>query len=299
MNQIRKALLIIVPLAVIISCNYEKMRELEAENSKLSTEAVLMDSTIQEYLFTIEAIEDNLSKIKEKENLIQLRAGDDLDGEEFNQVISDLEMISAYMDENKQKIIQLNERLEASGSEISKLKSILARINKQMAARDKSIALLNNQMKSLNFKNSTLQANVHALKIQSATLGNSNSKLAMEVQSQNELLEKQSLELNTAYFALGSGKDLLGKDIIIKTGGILGIGSVERLCNKLDVNNFAKIDIATTTAIPLMAKRIKLVTDHPVDSYKIESDANLYTSLVITNPERFWNVSKFLVVRVN
>jgi len=299
MNQIRKALLIIVPLAVIISCNYEKMRELEAENSKLSTEAVLMDSTIQEYLFTIEAIEDNLSKIKEKENLIQLRAGDDLDGEEFNQVISDLEMISAYMDENKQKIIQLNERLEASGSEISKLKSILARINKQMAERDKSIALLNDQMRSLNFKNSTLQANVHALKIQSDTLGNSNSKLAMVVQSQNELLEKQSLELNTAYFALGSGKDLLGKDIIIKTGGILGIGSVERLCNKLDVNNFAKIDIATTTAIPLMAKKIKLVTDHPVDSYKIESDANLYTSLVITNPERFWNVSKFLVVRVN
>ena len=69
----KKIALIALPVLIILSCNHQKLKELEAQNLKLSTEVSLMDSTINEYLFTIESIEDNLGKIKEKENLIQLK----------------------------------------------------------------------------------------------------------------------------------------------------------------------------------------------------------------------------------
>jgi hypothetical protein len=50
-----------------------------------------------------------------------------------------------------------------------------------------------------------------------------------------------------------------------------------------------------------MVKKVRVITNHPQDSYKIEESENgeLLASLVITNPDRFWNTSKFLVVRVN
>ena len=52
--------------------------------------------------------------------------------------------------------------------------------------------------------------------------------------------------------------------------------------------------LATNTLeIPIGGTKAKLATSHPEGSYRLEDGA---AKLVITNPEKFWSISKYLVV---
>ena len=63
---------------------------------------------------------------------------------------------------------------------------------------------------------------------------------------------------------------------------------------------FNKIDITATTTIPISGATAELVTNHPSDSYVIEGDEEKSVDrLVIIDPDRFWNSSKYLVVVTN
>ena len=40
------------------------------------------------------------------------------------------------------------------------------------------------------------------------------------------------------------------------------------------------------------------MTSHPADSYSLDKDSNGQYVLRITNPDRFWSLSKYLVITV-
>ena len=50
------------------------------------------------------------------------------------------------------------------------------------------------------------------------------------------------------------------------------------------------------TEVPVGQKRVTVVTTHPEDSYRLEGDGKVVSRLVITDPARFWESSKVLIV---
>ncbi|MGZ4038226.1 MAG: hypothetical protein ACXVPQ_10395, partial [Bacteroidia bacterium] len=84
--------------------------------------------------------------------------------------------------------------------------------------------------------------------------------------------------------------------IIDKTGGLLGIGKTSRLNSEIDPGNFTKIDYTKVQSIPINSRKAKLVTTHPSDSYTWNKENDQITALTITQPEKFWSASKYLVV---
>ena len=63
---------------------------------------------------------------------------------------------------------------------------------------------------------------------------------------------------------------------------------------------FTAIDMMQTNKIELDGKEASLITNHPSDSYKLERNANEEVKdIIITDPEKFWSTSKYLVVMVN
>ena len=66
----------------------------------------------------------------------------------------------------------------------------------------------------------------------------------------------------------------------------------------VNLNYFTKIDIRTTTEIPLYSKSVEILTTHPEGSYFFEEDAKEQKVLKITNPTEFWSISKYLVIQV-
>ena len=65
-----------------------------------------------------------------------------------------------------------------------------------------------------------------------------------------------------------------------------------------DKDYFTKIDIRKTTSIPLGSKYAKMYTTHPAGSYSLLKDSNGEYTLRISDPAKFWSVSKYLVIRV-
>jgi len=61
-------------------------------------------------------------------------------------------------------------------------------------------------------------------------------------------------------------------------------------------DNFTKIDYTQISTIPVNSKKVELVTTHPDGSYKIEKNNDLVSDILITDPEKFWSASKYLVV---
>ena len=62
---------------------------------------------------------------------------------------------------------------------------------------------------------------------------------------------------------------------------------------------FKTVDITQTNTIPINSKEAKLVTSHPSDSYKLQVENDKVTNIVITDPDKFWKASKYLVILTN
>ena len=63
----------------------------------------------------------------------------------------------------------------------------------------------------------------------------------------------------------------------------------------LNMNDFTKVDITKVNEIPVMKKKINIVTNHPTSSYRIEGNKTV-DKIVITNAKEFWSLSKVLVI---
>jgi hypothetical protein len=49
--------------------------------------------------------------------------------------------------------------------------------------------------------------------------------------------------------------------------------------------------------VPLFAKKAKLVTTHPNESYNlVKNQEGVVEKIDITDPEKFWSASKYLVI---
>jgi hypothetical protein len=50
--------------------------------------------------------------------------------------------------------------------------------------------------------------------------------------------------------------------------------------------------------IDIISKKVKVVTNHPSESYKIEGENGSVEKLVILDSDAFWSASKYLVMVV-
>ena len=85
-------------------------------------------------------------------------------------------------------------------------------------------------------------------------------------------------------------------NLIDNQGGFLGIGQTAKLSNNLDINMFTQIDYTKVTEIPINSKGIKVVTTHPTGSFSLVKNGKIVEKLVISDPEKFWSASKYLVI---
>ena len=93
----------------------------------------------------------------------------------------------------------------------------------------------------------------------------------------------------------GGAKELKEKGVLTKEGGVVGIGAVNKLNTEgLSKDQFTVVDVTATPEIAIGAKKAKLATSHPASSYRLEDG----TRLVITDADKFWSVSKYLVIVV-
>lgn len=304
----RKISLVVILLASIslFSCNKDKLKQLEEKNRILLSQSQQQDSLLTDFLSSFNAFEDNLEQIKDRENLISMESDDpELRKEGKDKILSDIQMIDELMVQNRSLIDELEQKVKNADSKLGQYRNMVARLNRQMKERDNDIVSLKEALvqrdfsiEELNLKLDTLNRVNQDLNVRFETQTARIASQIQTIETQAETIEQQTTEINTAYFVAGSSKDLKNRNILTTEGGFLGIGGVKKLGDNLSNDEFIKIDITEVTSIPLESKKSKVITNHPSDSYVI-AEENDTEVLEITNPEKFWKNTKYLVVVTN
>ena len=285
MNSIKifRTLLLLSLTPLFFACTSEleeKIAELEAERRMDSTEIGNKEEMIVEFINSMNEIEENLATIKETEDIVTTRfdnGNGEMNSVMKDQIVDDINLINNLLQENKGKMAALNSRLHKSNLKIAELDKMIESLAQRLQQKDAEIAGLQTQ------------------------LAEANTQLKVLFEEYNDRLEEigdQEDKLNTAYYCYGSEKELKEQGVITKKGGFIGIGKTAKLSDDFNKEYFTKVDISLTSDIELMSKKVKIITNHPSDSYEFDGEDGAVERIIIKDAAAFWSSSKYLVIVV-
>lgn len=233
------------------------------------------DSSIESFIVAFNEIQESLNEVKAKQKMISTNSSDaELKKNMKEQIIGDIQSINELMDKNKNKIASLKAKLEKSNGKVDELQKMITFLTTQLEEKDLEIVDLKNQLERLNIEVTEITA---------------------KYEEKNEESNQKTEQLNTAYYAIGTAKELKEKGVLTKEGGFIGLGKTKKLAGDFNKNYFTKVDITLNKSFALNAKKAKLITTHPSSSYKIEG-VKTAEKIVILNPQEFWSASKYMVL---
>ncbi|MEO8146586.1 MAG: hypothetical protein ABI723_03060 [Bacteroidia bacterium] len=260
-----------------------QVASLQKEKQELISNTNYKDSTISDFMASFNEIEQSMNELSQKQKLITTGNSAELKNSPKDRMIANIHEIDKLLQENKTKIASLSRKLKNSNFKFAELEKMVASLNEQIVAKDAELASLNEKVASLNTTVATLNTQVDTL----------NKVTAAKAKT----IDEQTVKIQTAYFTKGTYKELKTKSVVAKDGGFLGLGKSEMLKKDFDRSAFTSINIMQVTDIPIAAKDVELLTNHPSDSYTLKkNDKDVVSDLVITDPEKFWSNSKYLVV---
>ena len=285
----------VIPVMLLASgCNQskEEIAKLKATNDSLILVGAEKDSTVTMFVSSFNEIQSNLDSIKMKEKVISkaTEGNSELKSRTKDQIISDINMIYKLQQDNRRMVASLRSKLKNAGSQAAEMEKMIDNLSKQIEEKDVQIAQLKDDLAKVNIQVADLTTKVD-------DLNTSVDNLSTENKAKQQAIEEKTAALNTAYYVIGTTKELKDKKIVTKEGGFIGLGRSKELTPDVDKKSLTKVDITTLRAIPIMKKKVEVLTSHPKDSYRI-TGKNQADSLVITNQKEFWSLSKVLVLNV-
>ncbi len=248
---------------------------LSGVNGELTGELSKKEAAVQEFVNAFNEIQDNLTAIKEKEKIVSThnQSGDVKSKEES--IKEDIQAIYDLLAKNKNRIGSLSSKLKASKSKIAGLEQMIASLQSQIDSKDGEIADLKASLEAKNIELSNIVMNLENVETESSA---------------------KTEKLNTAFYAFGTKKELIEKGVITKEGGFIGMGKTTKLKDNFNKDYFTKVDISNTSSININAKKAKIVSNHPTNSYKLIGGEKSVEKIEISNSEDFWSNSKYLVI---
>ena len=274
----------------LASCNLGKNSdaELKAMQERDSLNQVLAqrDNEINDLMTTFNEIEEGFRVINEAEGRVNLARS----GEGSNataRIQENMQFIQSTMEQNRVLINKLRQQLKSSTVKADALQKALDNLTKELEAKDQQIAQLKAELEAKDIHIRELDQRVTELHADVSNLTEENTQ-------QQQTITNQDRELNTAYFVYGT-KSELKKQGILDGGGLF---KKSKVSSNYNTEYFTKIDIRQQKEIKLFSKKADIKTSHPSGSYSLDEDENGQYVLRITDPHRFWSVSKYLVIVV-
>lgn len=271
-------------VALLASC-VSRQVAVEAESRSDSLELVVSakDSLINAVFADINAISENLALIKSRENLITVAGESEGGRRPVEEIDNDIKAIDRLLRENRAKIESLQRsaaQLRKANLRIDGLEKMIADMNRQLAEKKTEVEQLRESLVRMGDEVKSLTEEVA---VRSAEVENLSGE---KVELQNQL--------NTVYYIVGAEKELRDAQIINKQGFIGRTLTVGRNSN---FDSFTMTDSRLLSEVPVGQKKATLVTSHPEGSYELVTDANkVVEKLIITDPVRFWESSKILII---
>lgn len=264
----------------------ELLGQMEMQKNSFTEKLSSRDSSIGEWVTTFGEVEKNIQLIKEKEHIISTNSSTgELSRNNKQQILDDIKYINTLLEQNKKKIATLNSQLSKSGGTIKGLQNTITGLEASVKQSESDIA--------------DLKATLVTKKFEIEQLSTEKAELQGAVAQKDEKINTQTYEMNKAFFACGTFKQLKAKGLLTKEGGFIGLGKTKTLATSFPDSSFKQIDITVMKSIQVNSKSARLISDHPATSYKFIRDKDKkIESIEITDPAEFWKISKYAVVEI-
>lgn len=286
-------ILITAAILLLASCSKQQNSEVErlkAENDSLQNSRLQLEQEVNDYFATLNDIQQNIEKIKDAQNVISVRPlSENTPRDVRNKVSEDMAYINELIKVNKEELEKMRSKMKHSSFQLDNLEKTLASLARQLNEESAKVARLQIQLQQKDSVITKLGTTVNEL-------GKNVEDLEQKNEEKTTVIQQQDEAMNTAWYAIGSIKELKDNKII-SSEGIFSPKKV--LQSDFNKNYFVKVDTRNTKSVPLYSKsKAKILTIHPKTSYTLEKENENYV-LIITNPAEFWSVSKYLVVEVD
>lgn len=272
----------------LTACTNKKMEDQLISQKAMndSIEAVLASKNAEmEMLFQqLNEIEESLTMVTSKYadvSKLKDKTGE-VNADTRSRITAQIQDINEILNNNKQKVDNLNSQLKKSGKNNKELTAFIQKLQSRITEQEEEIQLLTTELQKKQIVIENLNKNL--------------DEMTKQNQRKDEQIMRIEEEKNTAYYIVDIRKNLIDKKIINRKGGFLGIGRRSAVSSDSDMQAYTKIDIRKVTEIKLKGEKIKILTSHPSNSYKLIGDQKKPTAIQISNPSEFWQKSKFLVI---
>ncbi|MGM9861524.1 MAG: hypothetical protein ACI30W_02915 [Muribaculaceae bacterium] len=261
----------------------EQAQALAAASQEQLAEAV---QDRDQLLGLVNDISADMSEIKRLENILTIAGGSETPNQQ-DQIRADIAALQQALQERRTRLEELEKKLKNSDLTNSKLKQTITNLRAQIDSQASEIEQLKTSLNEANTRIGELNTTVDSLNTTVADVTNAKN----EAEQKSEDLAN---ELNTCYYAIGSKSELKSHNII-ETGFLR---KSKLMKGQFDQKFFTTADKRTLSSISLHSKKAEVLTNHPTDSYELETRGEQKV-LVIKNAAKFWSLSNFLVVKID
>ena len=286
----KKALAICAFIIALTSCTQysSEYKRAQNENDSLKLQLLKNEAEMNDMLNILNDIENDIQSIREAEDFLNVQKDSELSASKRQQIKSSMLLITETLKKNKQQLSELQDKLNSSNIQSTALRKTIERLTNDINEKGQLIVQLQDELGKRDEQIKGLAVQVEGLNTDIQILEGVNT-------SQNELIREQEQSLNQVFYCFGTKKELKEQNII--SGGSLFKNS-KILDGDFNKEYFISVDKRQVTAIPLYASKAKVRTNHPEGTYEFFKDQDGNLTLEIKNANKFWSLSKYLVIVV-
>lgn len=282
----KKLMIFALCLVALASCDqFGKGSADEAARERDSLMQIInqKDDELNEIMGCVNEVQEGFQRINEAEGRITIADGNPESASTRDLIQENMQYIQEAMQQNRELIAQLQQKLKTTTFNAKALEKTIANLQAQLEEQNQRIQELE---ASLAEKDITIAQQGEQID----NLNQNVSSLTQENREKSETVAAQDKDLHTAWFVFGTKAELKEQKILQK-GDVLKTGDFNK-------DYFTKIDTRLVKEIKLYSKSAEMLTTHPAGTYTLQKDSKGEYVLRITDANKFWSISKYLVIKV-
>ena len=271
-------------MCTMIACGDKTKSNPEADSLRTQLSAQMEE--MDEMNLFLDAVNMSMDSVVNMEGTV-LRTTGESPLSRKEQIQKNMEAYKLILQQQRERLDILEKKLKDNNAYAGKMQKTIAALKQQLEEKDQAIIKLSEELEQRNFQIEELKDNVDNLNVQVA-------ELEEDSKAKQEEIDQKVNQMNEAYVFIGD-KDALKKAGLIEGGSLLKKSKLNT--SNIDKKLFKKVDIRNVKSFQIPDSKPEVLTQMPAGSYEITKTGNNSSELTITDPARFWGVSRFLIIR--
>ena len=271
-------------MCTMIACGDKTKSNPEADSLRTQLSAQMEE--MDEMNLFLDAVNMSMDSVVNMEGTV-LRTTGESPLSRKEQIQKNMEAYKLILQQQRERLDILEKKLKDNNAYAGKMQKTIAALKQQLEEKDQAIIKLSEELEQRNFQIEELKDNVDNLNVQVA-------ELEEDSKAKQEEIDEKVNQMNEAYVFIGD-KNALKKAGLIEGGSLLKKSKLNT--SNIDKKLFKKVDIRNVKNFQIPDSKPEVLTQMPAGSYEITKTGNNSSELTITDPARFWGVSRFLIIR--